>query len=187
MEGGRGASLVSNGDLWVFAYGSLLWDPGFAPTEALRARLDGWHRSFCMWSFHFRGTEETPGLVLALDADPQRACEGLALRVAPGEEAEVLASLRARELISDAYEERVLPVALADGRTVEAVAYVIRRDHRQYACVDAETQARTIAAARGLRGPNVDYLANTAAHLAELGIRDPDLEALLERVRERLS
>lgn len=174
---------MTDSRLWVFAYGSLMWDPGFAPAEAARARLDGWRRSFCMWSFFFRGTEESPGLVLALDAEPRASCEGLALRVAPGEEEGVMASLRARELISDAYEERVLPVVLGDGRMVEAVAYVIRREHRQYACVDAEIQARTIARARGLRGPNIDYLANTAAHLAELGIRDPEIEALLIRAR----
>ncbi|EYD77557.1 Cation transport protein chaC [Rubellimicrobium mesophilum DSM 19309] len=75
--------MMNGNDLWVFAYGSLLWDPGFEPAEAVRARLDGWRRSFCMWSHMFRGSEEAPGLVLALDADPQASCEGLALRVDP--------------------------------------------------------------------------------------------------------
>lgn len=174
---------MTHDQLWIFAYGSLLWNPGFTPVEVVRARLDGWHRSFCMWSFHFRGTEEVPGLVLALDADPRARCEGLALRVADAEKAEVMTSLRARELISDAYEERILPLALADQREVPAVAYVIRREHRQYASVDIETQALTIARARGLRGSNMEYLANTAAHLAEVGIHDPDLDALLARAR----
>ena len=174
---------MDGNDLWIFAYGSLLWDPGFAPAATARARLDGWQRSFCMWSFHYRGTEESPGLVLALDARPGACCEGLALRVADGQEAEVMAALRGRELISDAYEERVLPVALDDGRTLAAVAYVIRPGHRQYACVDPETQARTIAGARGQRGPNIDYLANTVANLANLGIRDPDIEALFARTQ----
>ena len=170
-------------DLWIFAYGSLLWDPGFQPAESARARLVGWRRSFCMWSHMFRGTEEVPGLVLALDAEPAATCEGVVLRVAKGQEDEVLAALRARELITGAYEERILPVALEDGRSVEAVAYVIRRDHHQYACVDAETQALTIARAHGQRGPNIDYLVRTAARLAEHGIHDPELEALLARAR----
>ena len=169
--------------LWVFAYGSLLWDPGFRPVESARARLDGWRRSFCMWSLHFRGTEEMPGLVLALDADPQAHCDGLALRMDPEKAHEVIGDLRKRELISDAYEEKTLPLALEDGREVQALAYVIRRGHRQYACVDAETQARTIAQAKGQRGPNFDYLANTADQLDRLGIGDPELRNLLSRAK----
>ena len=169
--------------IWVFAYGSLLWDPGFQPAESTRARLDGWRRSFCMWSMHFRGTEEMPGLVLALDADPAACCQGLALRVDPGEADEVLGGIRKRELISDAYQEKTLPLALEDGRQVQALAYVIRREHRQYACVDQETQARTIAQARGQRGPNFDYLANTTDQLDKLGIGDPELRMLLSRAK----
>lgn len=171
-------------DLWVFAYGSLLWDPGFAPAEVARARLDGWRRSFCMWSVRWRGTEAEPGLVLALDAEAGGSCEGLALRVEPGTEAAVLGDIRARELVSDAYEERTLPATIHDGREVAVLAYVIRRDHRQYACVDAQEQARVIARAWGSRGPNVDYLVNTARHLAELGIEDAAIAALLAQVRQ---
>jgi cation transport protein ChaC len=169
--------------LWVFAYGSLLWDPGFRPAEAVRARLDGYRRSFCMWSIHYRGTEESPGLVLALDAAEGVSCEGVALRPMEEEAEAVLAALRERELVSDAYEERRLLLRLADGREVEALAYVVRRAHRQYACVDAATQAEVIARARGQRGPNLDYLDRTAAQLAQLGIADPEIEALLAQAR----
>ncbi|WP_210527056.1 gamma-glutamylcyclotransferase [Rubellimicrobium arenae] len=169
--------------MWVFAYGSLLWDAGFEPVESVRARLDGWRRSFCMWSFHYRGSEDRPGLVLALDEDAGAFCEGLALRADPAKADEVLDGLRARELVSDAYQERRLPLALADGRVVEAVAYVIRREHRQYARVDLETQARTIARAQGQRGPNLDYLTNTAAQFDRLGIHDAEIEALMQRTR----
>jgi len=169
--------------LWIFGYGSLLWDPGFTPAEAVAARLSGWHRSFCMRSIHFRGTPETPGLVLALDAAPQAQCLGLALRVAEAETAQVLAEIRARELISDAYLEKRLAVALADGRSVEAITYVIDPDGPQYCAIPFEEQAQIIATATGARGPNRDYLFNTAAHLAELGLADPDLDALATRVR----
>lgn len=169
--------------MWVFGYGSLLWDPGFRPVETVPARLDGWRRSFCMLSIHHRGTEDDPGLVLALDADAAGRCDGLALRAAPDEAAEVLAMLRARELISSAYLERELPVRLADGRTETAVVYVIDPAHRQYCRHDAETQAQMIARATGGRGPNREYLFNTAAHLADLGLPDPDLDALVSRVR----
>jgi cation transport protein ChaC len=170
-------------NLWVFGYGSLLWDPGFAPAERVAARLEGWHRSFCMLSVHHRGTEAEPGLVLALDAAPGALCRGAALRVAAGEEGAVLERLRARELVSSAYLERALPVTLADGRVVEATTYVIDPGHRQYCRLDLETQARMIARARGGRGLNRDYLYATAAHLAAEGMGEEDLDWLAGRVR----
>lgn len=170
------------GDTWLFAYGSLLWDPGFRPAEAVQASLSGWRRSFCMWSIHWRGTPEAPGLVLALESESGGSCEGVALRLPPKERDAILGAIRARELVSDAYEERQLPVLLADGREVEALAYVIRKGHPQHARLDAPAQARIIAEARGERGPNRDYLAQTAARLRELGIHDGEVEALLLRV-----
>ncbi len=170
--------------MWVFGYGSLLWNPGFDPVERVLARLPGYHRSFCMWSIHHRGTEEEPGLVLALDEADQVHCNGLALAVHPEEETRVLDYLRERELISSAYLEKQLHVDLADGRRVEAVTYVIDPHHVQYCGGMAlEDQARVIARAHGGRGPNAEYLYNTATHLHELGIRDPELDWLADRVR----
>lgn len=171
--------------LWIFGYGSLIWDPGFTPAEAVPARLTGWHRSFCMRSIHFRGTPEAPGLVLALDEAAGATCLGLALRVPSPKAAPVLAALRARELVSDAYLERLLPVHLQDGRQVQAVTYVIDRNGPQYCRLAREEQAAIIAQAVGARGPNRDYLFNTAAHLAALGLPDAELEALASQVRQR--
>jgi cation transport protein ChaC len=169
---------------WVFGYGSLIWDPGFPVAEAQRARLEGWRRSFCMRSIHHRGTLQRPGLVLALDRAKGAACEGLALRVAAGAEAWTLSYLRARELVSSAYLETRLPVRLAGGGFALALTFVIDPAHGQYCGgLPLEEQARIIAAAAGGRGTNADYLWNTARHLAELGIADPDLEWLAARVR----
>lgn len=170
--------------LWVFGYGSLLWNPGFEVAEQAIARLPGYARSFCMWSVHHRGTEDAPGLVLALDEAPGASCEGVALRAAPGSEAQTLAYLRERELISSAYVEHELPVDLVDGRQVTALAYVIDKDHAQYcAGMPLERQAQVIARAVGGRGPNAAYLNNTAAHLRDLGLADADLDWLVRRVR----
>ncbi|OCX66119.1 gamma-glutamylcyclotransferase [Thioclava sp. SK-1] len=169
--------------LWIFGYGSLIWRPGFTPAERILARAEGWTRSFCMTSIHYRGTTAQPGLVLALDHAPGSVCSGLALSVPAGEEEEVLAYLRARELVSDAYEERRIPLLLADGRKVEAVTYVIRHDCGQFVQYDLETQAKIIAQACGEVGPNCDYLWNTAQHLSDLGVADPDLDWLAVRVR----
>ena len=170
--------------LWIFGYGSLLWHPGFEPVERVKASLAGYHRSFCMLSIHHRGTVDKPGLVLALDHVKGGACEGLAFRVLEGEENTVLAYLRERELISSAYVQETVGLSLADGREIKAVAYVIDPKHEQYCQFDLEEQAQRIAGAVGGRGPNPEYLFNTADHLAELGIHDPDLTWLCGRVRE---
>lgn len=170
--------------LWVFGYGSLIWHPGFPVAEQAVARLDGWHRSFCMRSIHHRGSVDAPGLVLALDRAARAFCDGLAFRVAPGAEEATVAGLRERELVSSAYLEVTLPVTLTDGREVAALAYVIDPDHAQYCGgLALEEQAQIIAHATGGRGPNRDYLWSTAAHLAELGIGDRDLDWLAARVR----
>lgn len=169
--------------LWVFGYASLLWNPGFAVAEKVPARLHDYRRSFCMYSIHHRGTEQEPGLVLALDAHEGETCDGLALRAETGTEETALAYLRERELISSAYLERRLELALKDGRHVEAVAYVIDPDHVQYCDLPLEEQARLIAFAHGGRGPNAEYLYNTASHLEEMGVPDPDLRWLVREVR----
>lgn len=169
--------------LWVFGYGSLLWNPGFTPAEQQIATLQGYARSFCMRSIHHRGTEDDPGLVLALDKAAEGLCDGMAFRVQPGEEDQVLAELRARELISSAYYESHVMLDFQDGRRVEAVAYIIDPDHDQYCRLDLETQAQIIAKAVGGRGPNHEYLHNTADHLNEVGLEDADLNWLSNRVR----
>ncbi|MEM9580707.1 MAG: gamma-glutamylcyclotransferase [Pseudomonadota bacterium] len=168
--------------LWVFGYGSLLWNPGFDVAESQIATLPGYARSFCMLSIHHRGTEEAPGLVLALDEAPGHSCVGVALRAKPGTEAATLDYLRERELISSAYYEATHPATLTDGRTVETLCYIVDRSHRQYCHFALEEQAQIIARAVGGRGPNTEYLHNTAAHLSELGIEDADLTWLSQRV-----
>ena len=169
--------------LWVFGYGSLLWNPGFEPDEAIQARLDGFHRSFCMLSIHHRGTIEEPGLVLALDRQDGAGCTGVAFRVADADREAVITALRERELVSSAYLEAVLPITLHDGRTVEAVTYIIDPDHEQYCHLPLETQAQMIGRAVGGRGPNTEYLFNTAAHLTQMGICDDEMAWLVGRVK----
>lgn len=170
--------------LWVFGYGSLLWNPGFDAADKQLATLQGYARSFCMRSIHHRGSEAEPGLVLALDEVEGAQCEGVALSVPAGQEDKVLAYLRKRELISSAYVEKILPLTLANGHEIEAVTYVIDADHVQYCGgLPLEEQAQIIAQAVGGRGPNTEYLYNTWDHLAEIGLHDPDLEWLEQRVK----
>ena len=178
---------MTKSPIWVFGYGSLMWNPGFEYTERQIARLEGYHRSFCMRSIHHRGTEENPGLVLALDAAEGAYCDGLVFRVAAENAEQVLEYLRERELISSAYLEVTLPVSLRDGRQVQAVAYVVDTDHAQYCGgLPLSEQAEIIAHAIGGRGRNDDYLHNTAEHLHELGISDDDLDWLSAQVRQKV-
>lgn len=175
---------MGNQPLWVFGYGSLIWHPGFEFDESHIARISGYHRSFCMRSIHHRGTETAPGLVLALDAQPGGGCDGVAFRVRPGQEAATITYLRERELISSAYIETHVSVDLVQGPTVQALTFIVDQNHSQY-CRDIplEQQAEIILAAKGDRGPNTEYLFNTVTHLQGLGIADPDLEWLENRVR----
>lgn len=176
--------MPGTGEVWIFAYGSLIWRPDFDFAERPRARLDGYRRGFFMTSIHYRGTPEAPGLVLALDAEPGASCEGVAYRLDPGKASEILEGVRARELVSRAYDERMLPVVLEDGRRVEAITYVVNRVHAQYrGGLDPAAQAEVIARAVGPMGPNIDYLESTVAGLAALGVSDPDLGELLALAR----
>jgi cation transport protein ChaC len=162
-------------DFWVFGYGSLMWNPGFAFEERQTARLHGYRRSLCIWSSVYRGTLEKPGLVLGLDRGG--SCRGVAFRVNGSNHGEVMGYLRERELVTNVYKERIVPVSLAAGHKVSAVTYVADPLHEQYAGgLSAEDAARIVRLSVGRSGPNTDYVVNTIQHLADIGIRDPWLE-----------
>ncbi|AZN96477.1 gamma-glutamylcyclotransferase [Mesorhizobium sp. M9A.F.Ca.ET.002.03.1.2] len=174
------------GDFWVFGYGSLIWRPGFAHVETRRARLHGYRRSLCVYSFVHRGTRERPGLVLGLDRGG--SCIGLAFRVPGDLRNEVITYLRERELVTNVYVERMLSIRL-DGddkggcEMALAVAYVVDRSHEQYAgALDAADAATVVRGAVGLSGKNEDYVSSTLEHLEALGIRDHWLEEVAKRI-----
>jgi cation transport protein ChaC len=170
-------------ELWVFGYGSLMWRPGFAFAERAEAALIGAHRSLCIYSFHHRGTQQNPGLVLGLDEGG--ACRGVAFRVAPEHRDATTQYLRAREQVTDVYVEAMKPVSLLDGsgRELEALCFMVDRGHPQYAGrLSLERQAQLVRQAVGLAGANIDYVLNTVRHLEEVGIHDVELMALAARL-----
>lgn len=174
--------LVQHEERWVFGYGSLLWRPGFEFTERSRALLRGYHRSFCIYSHHYRGTPENPGLVLGLNAGGE--CVGNAFRIAPENWSAVKAYLDERELVTNTYIPVDVEVELDDGRTVIAHTYVADPTHQQYAGnLPVRTAVEIIVAAHGNVGPNLEYLENTVQHLDEMGIVDPPLHDLMDLVR----
>ena len=171
--------LDPDGHLYVFGYGSLIWRPGFAHAGTHPALLRGFHRRFCLQSRFYRGTAEAPGLVLGLDRGG--ACRGLAFRVEAAEAAAVLDYLDARENLNDevVYTRRLLPVRLLDsGRVAMAVTYVANRDHGSYCRPSPDLAAAAIARGIGTAGANREYLLNTLAHLAALGVRDAGLDRI---------
>jgi cation transport protein ChaC len=168
-------------EAWIFAYGSLMWNPALEFTESSTCLVQGWHRSFCFWTPMGRGTPELPGLMLALERGG--ACEGMAYRLAPDQVRSELALLWNREMLAGFYKPQWVSATLRDGRTVTAVTFEVDPAHSQY-CGDLpiEKAAHHIAFAEGRRGACRDYLANTAAHARALGIHDPYIEDMVVRV-----
>jgi cation transport protein ChaC len=177
-EGGRGAALA-----WFFGYGSLMWRPGFAHDAFEPARLDGWHRALCVYSHHYRGTTARPGLVLGLA--PGGSCVGRAFGVAAARETEVVTYLDGRELMNTyVYHRRRLPLTLPrTGRAVEAWCYVADPGHEQFAGgLDEAAVLACVRQGQGSAGTCAEYVRNTVEHLREMGIGEPGLEGLLERL-----
>ena len=176
--------MTTQQDLWVFGYGSLMWRPGFEFAEARCARLDGWHRDFCIYSRHWRGTPARPGLVLGLDIGG--SCRGVAFRVTAERAGAVIDYLNERELIGYAYVARTLPVILDDGRLVAAYGFVADTAHHHYAgALALEEAAAIIMDAEGCAGLNRDYLINTIRQLEKDGFVEPELHALLVEVERQ--
>ncbi|MBT3792195.1 MAG: gamma-glutamylcyclotransferase [Rhodospirillales bacterium] len=176
-------------DMWVFGYGSLMWDPGFPWLERKPAMLRGYHRAMCIYSYVWRGTMARPGLVLGLDRGG--TCRGIAFRVAGDVSALVIKHLDKRERVTEVYKRRTLPVTLetpkggpAEKKPVPAVAYIADRQHGQYAGKLAdEDAARLIRQGQGRGGANIHYLENTVQHLDELGIPDGPIHELYRYIR----
>ena len=170
-----------NDEFWVFAYGSLIWKPGFDSEETMTATLFGWHRSLCILSTHYRGCPEAPGLVLGLDRGG--SCRGVAYRVATDLVDGVRKYLDDREMVTDVYIPRFVDLRLADSRRVRGYVYTARRDHRQYAGrLPVEEVCRLVRRGVGLAGSSRDYLAATVSHLDAIGLADTGLGRLLHLV-----
>ncbi len=171
-------------DIWVFAYGSLMWNPGFPHLEVRRGRLYGYHRRFCIYSHVYRGTPERPGLVLGLDLGG--SCEGLVFRVPAGEASEVMDYLYARELVTEVYIPRWVRVATPDGE-IRAASFVVDRAHHQYTGeLELDATAELIRQGVGVSGPGIEYLRNTVHHMEALGLATGKLKRVLEMVDRQL-
>ena len=169
--------------VWVFGYGSLIWNPSVLFEERRTATVLGWHRAFCLSTTAGRGTAEQPGLVLGLDAG--RACAGVAFRLADAVLEAELRLLWRREMLAGSYVPRWLDLLDPSGARFGAgLAFTINRAADQYAGALAKEEIiRRLATAGGELGSCAEYLTRTCAGLREAGIPDPELDQLLAAVR----
>lgn len=169
----------------IFAYGSLIWNPGFAVQSRRRATALGWHRDFSLTLEHFRGTPERPGLMLALASGG--SCEGLVLDIAEESEAESLRALLRRELVAHELAANAcwIDVSTERGRESALTFYADPVD-APVACLTVEEQARRLATAAGAAGSGAEYLLRTARGLDEFGIHDDYIWTLQRLVAEEI-
>lgn len=169
----------SGGNRWVFGYGSLIWNPGFAYLRAEKALLYGAHRSLSIYSHRHRGTPERPGLVFGLSRGG--SCLGVAFEVEADLWPQVFDYLQEREQDRGVYREAWRRVVTADGQPVEALTYLVNEDHPQFAGrLDVAEQVKLVAGGTGQSGRNTEYVRNTAQKLLALGIRDKALMEIVE-------
>jgi len=176
------------GDIWVFGYGSLMWQPNFEYAEQRPAHLHGYHRALCVYSWEYRGTRERPGLVFGLDRGG--SCRGIAFRVLEKNADVVMHYLFEREMITGVYRPRWQTIhLLAHGNKnmarTSAYVFTADPDHEQYSgkLPDAEA-ARLVRQGCGKAGPCIEYLQNTLRHLNELGIHDRALARIIKKTLE---
>lgn len=168
--------------VWVFGYGSLMWNPDFAFAEARAGLVRGWHRRFSFWTIIGRGTPERPGLMLALE--PGGSCRGLCLAIAPENVEEATDRIWRREMLAGAYIPRWLEADTHEGR-VQAISFVVNPQFERHAGRLADEEvARHIANAEGPLGPCIDYLIHTVAALDKIGHRSGPMHDLLNRAWE---
>jgi cation transport protein ChaC len=177
------AARTPGADVWVFAYGSLIWNPLMRTIASRPATLHGFHRRYCLWSRAGRGTPELPGLMLGLDNGG--SCRGIALCVAADQAEHELKLLWRREMLTGSYAPRWVNVKVtdesgeADETSVRALAFVVNHAHPHYTGkLHTDTMVEAISGACGRLGPCADYLTNTVASLDEHGIRDRALAHL---------
>ncbi|MES2905878.1 MAG: gamma-glutamylcyclotransferase [Pseudomonadota bacterium] len=175
------ALLPSGSDVWVFGYGSLIWNPNFEFAENRKAKLSGYEHSFCIDLPANRGTMEKPGLMLALDVGD--ACEGVAFRIAQPNVETALESLWLREMLAGVYDPKLVQLETGDG-IVPGLAFVAKKDHKLYRQVEHSEAAQIIATAEGSLGTNRDYLFQLMTKLDEHSIKDQAMTDLLQRVKE---
>jgi glutathione-specific gamma-glutamylcyclotransferase len=186
-EENRAKALAGHcGDLWIFGYGSLMWDPALRFVDLRRARVQGFARRLILMDVNGgRGTRDAPGLMAALDRGDH--CDGLAFRIAAGDVDRETEILWRREVIGPGYVPAFVTADLAEG-PVQALTFLADHGAREIrADLSRAEQIDYIAHGAGFLGTSRAYLANIVDHFAALDIHDEDCITLLREVDQHLS
>ena len=172
----------SENELRVFAYGSLMWNPGFAHQSAKLGRIYGYHRRLAVTSTYYRGTPDFPGLVFGLDIGG--SCNGIVFRIAKRNKAATIRYLFEREMFDNIYTPRRL-IVNTDGKRYAVLSFVARRDGPRYVPPLSENEKiRIIRTAAGHAGYNDNYIHQTHRKLTEFGVICPALSRLCQRLKQ---
>jgi len=172
---------VPKGDFWIFAYGSLMWNPGFEFIKSVPGLVHGYHRRLCLWSVRYRGNTKQPGLVLGLARGG--SCRGYAYRIDKNHQQEVLKYLCERELITGAYDAKICQVNLASGDKINATTFVSKIDHPHFAHkMTTEDTVRIVNRAKGYRGCNREYVLNTVKRMDQMEIHNTELHRIAKQL-----
>jgi cation transport protein ChaC len=175
-------SVPAGHDVWVFGYGSLMWNPAINVVDSKKAHVRGYHRTFCLTLGAGRGTPQMPGLMLAIDRGG--SCTGVAHCIAAGQVESELGVLWLREMVSGAYEPRWVSADVEGVKRLRVLTFVINRSHPRYeGHLAPDVAAQRIATAKGMLGTNREYLYRTVKYLSDLGIEDGPMHSLERQVR----
>ncbi len=178
-SGSRTTSDIQDNQIWVFGYGSLIWNPDFKYVEQRIARIFGYHRALCIYSHHYRGTPDKPGLVFGLDKGG--SCNGIAFRIRKDQKAEIFAKLHEREMPTKVYTPTWLSVCIGSAR-VRAYGFVADRQHQQYVTGLSEDEIIfLIRQGKGSAGTCIEYVRNTLDQLTAFGIKEKRLGYFLKK------
>ncbi len=177
-------TLGEGNNLWIFGYGSLIWNPALEVEEQRRCRIRGYKKKFCFWTTLGRGSEEQPGLMMGLVEGDY--CNGVSYRIAADKAATELDILFRREMLTFVYKPTWVEAHCLDTDTsFTALTFVVDPTNYRYAEHVSQTEtARILAAAEGPLGRNCDYLYQLSEKLSELGFDEPELDELVQRVKE---
>jgi cation transport protein ChaC len=176
---------IGDGEIWLFGYGSLMWNPCIHYLDRQSALLRGFHRNFCLHAPTGRGSPEKPGLMLALKNGG--SCRGIAYRIDPAVAEHELSIVWNREMVSGAYQPKLLKL-LTPQAEIKAITFVVNRQHPRFVpSIEQQQAARLIAQAEGWLGSCDEYLFSTVDHLDELGVVDGpmhELKRLVEKIQQ---
>ncbi len=163
--------------IWIFGYGSIMWNPGFPYKTKKTCFISGWERRFWQASSDHRGTESFPGRVATLIQEKYKRCWGVAYNIDQHHENETLRSLDKRE--KNGYERTPVIATSLLGSSFDCLTYVAGPKNRYYVEGESlETISRQIDIARGPSGTNAEYTLLMIQELRKLGVYDQHVEAI---------